>query len=246
MFAFDDRVVLVTGASSGLGERFARDLDAAGATVVLAARRAERLAEVAEGMRNALCVRCDVAEERDRLALIERVLAEFGRIDALVNNAGAANIAPALRESTDDFRRMLEVNLVGPFVLAREAARAMRETGGAIVNVATTQAIRGLAVTPCAGYTAAKSGLAGLTRELALQWARYGVRVNAIAPGAIPTEMTGGSLAHGPVADWFSGRIPLGRLGVPEDVSALTLMLLDPASSYITGQLFVVDGGLTV
>jgi NAD(P)-dependent dehydrogenase (short-subunit alcohol dehydrogenase family) len=185
--------------------------------------------------------------DEDRIRLIENTLSLFGRIDGLVNNAGGTNITPALSESTDDFRAMLELNLVAPFAIAREAARAMRTTGGgAIVNISTVHAFRALTVTPCAGYTAAKTGLVGLTRELATQWGRYNVRVNALAPGAFPTAITAGSLKPGPIADWFLEHIPLGRLGDPAELDSMILTLLHPSSSYITGQVIVVDGGLTI
>jgi NAD(P)-dependent dehydrogenase (short-subunit alcohol dehydrogenase family) len=196
---------------------------------------------------DAVCVTCDVTAEADRVHLVEETTRRFGRIDGLVNNAGSAHITPALAESSDAFREMLELNLVGPFAIAREAVRVMRQNGGgAIVNVSTTHAVRPLAVAPCAGYTAAKAGLAGLTRELALQWARYDVRVNAIAPGAFATANTGAGLDPGRIADWMLERIPLGRFGRPADLDSMLLTLLHPSASYVTGQLFVVDGGLTI
>jgi NAD(P)-dependent dehydrogenase (short-subunit alcohol dehydrogenase family) len=243
----DGRVVVLTGASSGIGAQFARALDASGARLVLAARRLDRLEELGAGLADPHLVRCDVAEEEDRLRLVGEAVDRFGRIDGLVNNAGVANLVPALREEIDDFRRTLEVNLVSPFALAREAAKVMRgHGGGSIVNIASVVSLQPSATTPQAGYTASKAGLAGLTRELATQWARYEIRVNAIAPGAFTTEMTGTAFEEGPVADYMKARIPLGRPGRPGELDALLLTLLHPATSYVTGQLLVVDGGMTI
>jgi NAD(P)-dependent dehydrogenase (short-subunit alcohol dehydrogenase family) len=243
----DGRVVVLTGASSGIGAQFARALDAAGARVVLAARRLDRLEALATAMRDAHLVRCDVAEEADRARLLEEAVGRFGRIDGLVNNAGVSNVVPALRETTDDFRRVLEVNLVAPFALARDAARLMRETGGgSIVNVASVVAVQVSSTTPQASYTASKAGLAGLTRELATQWARYAIRVNTLAPGPFTTEMTGTAFEEGDVAAYMRARIPLRRPGREGELDALLLTLLHPGTSYVTGQYLAVDGGLTI
>jgi NAD(P)-dependent dehydrogenase (short-subunit alcohol dehydrogenase family) len=175
-------------------------------------------------------------------------LRRHGRLDGLVNNAGGSTIVPALRESTDAFRDALELNLVAPFALAREAARSMRRTGGgAIVNVSSTHAVRPLALAPCGGYVAAKAGLAGLTRDLAVQWARYNIRVNTLVPGAFPTSNTGDSLEPGSsVAARMLDRIPAGRFGDPRELCSTLLLLLHPSGAYTTGQMFVVDGGLTI
>lgn len=243
----DGHVVIVTGASSGLGEQFARALDAAGARLVLAARRVERVRELAAGLREAIATDCDVADDDARDALVPLAVERFGRLDGLVNNAGISDVAPALRQSTEDFRRVLEVDLVAPFALARDAAAAMRMTGGgSIVNVSSICAVQAMPLTPQAAYVAAKSGLSGLTRDLAQQWARYGVRVNALAPGAFTTELTGDAYESGDYAEMLRARTPMGRPGRPGELDAALLMLLHPGSGYLTGQTIVVDGGLTI
>lgn len=242
------RVVVVTGASSGLGAQFARALSAAGARLVLGARRSDALDQVAGGLPDCRTVRCDVSVEADRVRLIEEAVETYGRLDGLVNNAGIANLTTALKEKTEDFRRIVEVDLIAPFALARDAATVMRRqgTGGAIVNVTSVAAHRSSSWMACASYVAAKSGLAGLTRELAQQWGRYGIRVNAIAPGPFTTEMTGNEYEEGPVADIVRQRLPLGRAGRAGELDGALLLLMHAAGAYITGQTLVVDGGMIV
>jgi NAD(P)-dependent dehydrogenase (short-subunit alcohol dehydrogenase family) len=239
-------VVLVTGASSGIGAHFAQALDRAGAKVVLAARRVERLQELADELGEPTIVACDVSDADDRDRLFSVVAERHGRIDGLVNNAGIAIQAPALRESVEDFRRTLEINLVAPFAIAQAAAGMMREAGrGTIVNVASVAGLQSTSAVPEAGYVASKSGLVGLTRELATQWARYGIRVNALAPGAFSTEMTGDFWDQGRGAVFLESEVPLQRAGRLEELDGVLLTLLDPRSSYLTGQTIAVDGGLT-
>jgi NAD(P)-dependent dehydrogenase (short-subunit alcohol dehydrogenase family) len=240
------RVVVITGASSGLGVQMARAAAGAGATVVLAARRRDRLEAVARAIPRAGAVTADVGSADDRGRLIETVLDMHGRIDALVNNAGVSHTGPALRQSAADFARVLEVNLVAPFELSCLAAAAMRRTGGgSIVNVASVMGLRSVDPFPDAAYVASKAGLLGLTRELASQWGRHGVRVNALAPGFFASEMTQAFLdtPEGP-PDWLVRQTPLGRTGEAGELDAPLLFLLGNGSSFVTGQVLVVDGGL--
>jgi NAD(P)-dependent dehydrogenase (short-subunit alcohol dehydrogenase family) len=244
----DGAVVILTGASSGLGVQLARALDSAGAQVVLAARRTERLSELAERLRSEpLTVRCDVTAEADRARLVESTLDRFGRVDGLINNAGITTVAPALREGVEAFRNVLDVNLVAPFALSLLVANHMRDVGGgAIVNVASIAGLRALHRIPEAGYTASKAGLINLTRELAAQWGRYEIRVNAVAPGQFQSEMTEGLFdTQGVLPDWVRERIPLGRAGRSRELDGAVLFLLHPCSSYVTGQTLAVDGGAT-
>ena len=245
-FRLDGKVAIVTGASAGLGARFARVLDAAGARVVVAARRVDRLEALAEELHDAHAVPCDLAEDGAADALVAATLAHYGRIDVLVNNAGVSEPTPALEYSTAQFASTLRVNLTAPFELARECARWMteREGGGVIVNVASLWGLVGVGQIPEAGYAASKGGLINLTRELAAQWARKGVRVNALAPGWFRSEMTEGLMFGDENAErWMRQRTPMGRGGNEDELDGALLFLASDASTFVTGQVLCVDGG---
>ena len=245
----DGRVVLVTGASSGLGEQLARSLVAHGARPVLAARRAERLDALHSELDGAVdTVACDVTVEADRRRLIETVLDRHGRLDGLVNNAGMGAAGPALRTSVETFSRVVDVNLIAPYALCCLAASHMREGGGrSIVNIASVMGLRSIAQIADASYVASKAGLIGLTRELASQWGRYGIRVNAVAPGFFASEMTAGLGEDADsLPDWLTDQIPLRRGGRPGELDQSILYLLGPGSSFVTGHVLTVDGGLAV
>jgi NAD(P)-dependent dehydrogenase (short-subunit alcohol dehydrogenase family) len=243
----DGLAVVVTGASSGFGTQLAEALDAAGASLTLVARRADRIEELAGRLRDALPVVADVGDPETPDRVVSETLARFERLDGLVNNAGITNVQPALRESSEDFRNVLDINLVAPFALSRAAVLAMRERGGgSIVNVASLVGLKAIQPLPEAAYAASKAGLIGLTRELATQWARYKVRVNALAPGGFSTEMTDDTFeASGALGAYVSARVPLGREGRAGELDSLVRMLLHPSSSYLTGQVIAVDGGQT-
>lgn len=250
MSGLRDKVVIVTGASSGLGERFVRVLCGAGATVVAGARREERLRELAEelGADCVLAVACDVTDAADRERLVEAGHDRFGRIDGLVNNAGTSAAGPALRLDPAVFAGVVETNLTAPFALSALAARRMRESGGgAIVNVASAMGMRSIEQLPDAAYVASKAGLLGLTRELASQWGRHGIRVNSLAPGFFASEMTAelAALEDGGYPSWLLAQIPLGRAGAEPELDAALLFLLGEGGRYVTGQALTVDGGMT-
>ena len=241
-------MVVVTGASSGLGEQLARALTAAGAVPVLAARRADRLAHLQAELPGADAVACDVTQAADRVRLIETVIERHGRLDGLVNNAGIGGTGPALKTAPETFARVLDVNLTAPFALSCLAASRMRVNGGgSIVNVASVMGLRSIGEIPDAAYVASKAGIIGLTRELASQWGRYGIRVNAVAPGFFASEMTA-DLGDDPESfpDYLLARTPLGRGGRAGELDDALLFLLGSASSFVTGHVLSVDGGMAV
>ncbi len=246
-FRLDDKVAIVTGASSGLGVAFAKGLAEAGADVVLGARRVERLADTAklveaEG-RTALAVRTDVADPESCNALVEAAMAEFGRVDILVNNAGIGTAVPATREAVDDFRKVIDVNLNGCYWMAQACGRVM-QPGSSIINISSVLGIV-TAGLPQAAYAASKAGLLGLTRDLAQQWTgRKGIRVNAIAPGFFESEMTD-EYPEG-YLERLMFLVPSGREGNPAELAATVVFLAGPGAGYITGATLPVDGGFTI
>ncbi|MGE3621272.1 MAG: SDR family NAD(P)-dependent oxidoreductase [Acidimicrobiia bacterium] len=246
-FRLDDRTAVVTGASSGLGARFARVLHAAGATVVAAARRVERLEALHEELGERLvAVRCDVTVASDCEALVEAAFGLHGRLDVLVNNAGIANPMPAEDEPLDHFRNVVEVNLNSLFHLSQLAARHMIEAGhGSIVNITSMLGLVASAPVKQASYVASKGAVVNLTRELGCQWARKGVRVNALAPGWFASEMTEGMLADDAGIGFIRHECPMAREGEEHELDGALLFLAGDASSYVTGVTLPVDGGWT-
>ena len=244
-FRLDGKVAIVTGASSGIGNRCARVLGSLGATVVVSARRTDRIEALASELERGDAVACDVSERGASAALVDDVVARHGRVDVVIANAGITETTPALKESVDRFAEVVNVDLIAPFELAQAAVRHMREKGegGSIVNVASAAAVRSSPLLPQGSYTAAKTGLVGLTRELALQWSRYGVRVNALCPGMFPSEMTAELVESDELRARFERSVPLGRVGGRDELDAAFAFLASPASSYMTGQILVIDGG---
>ena len=243
----DDRVAIVTGASSGLGARFASVLADAGATVVAAARRVDRLETLAGSHARIHAVGCDVTDDADRDRLVATTLERFGRIDVCVNNAGASSGGPEQQASLDTFRSVLRLNLDAVFALSQAVAEPMRERGsGSVINISSMFGLVASAPVPDAGYVASKSAVNGLTRELAAQWARDGVRVNAIAPGFFASEMTAELFEDERSKRWFERMCPMGRPGRPDELDGILLFLASDASSYCTGQVFAIDGGWTI
>lgn len=246
-FRLDGKVALVTGASSGLGRRFAKVLSSAGASVALAARRMDRLEALAQELPAALPVQCDVTRDADVDALVEKTIKRFGKIDVLVNGAGTADPYPSEEEPLDEFREVLALNLTAAFVVAQRVGRRMLERrSGSIVNIASVVGFRGRAIRPLPGYAVSKAGLMNLTRQLALEWASRGVRVNALAPAYFESELTESIFATPRLVEQISKMTPLGRPGLPHELDGPLLFLASDASSYVTGQVLAVDGGWLV
>ena len=247
LFRLDGKVAVVTGASSGLGVAFAQALAQAGADVALGARRVERLEEtralVEAAGRRAVAVPTDVASPDDCRRLVDAAMETFGRVDVLVNNAGVGTAVPATRETPEQVRDVIDVNLNGCYWMAQACGRVM-QPGSSIVNISS---ILGLTTAglPQAAYSASKAALIGLTRDLAQQWSgRKGIRVNALAPGFFASEMTD-QYPDG-YLESQGARIPVGRQGDPAELAATVVFLASAAAGYVTGQTLAVDGGMTI
>lgn len=242
-FRMDDKVVVITGASSGLGHGFAHAFAEAGAKLVLGARREAELEALAAELQTDVVTRVtDVSDPDSCDALVAAGMEAFGRIDALINNAGIGTAVPALRETPEQFRRVLDVNLMGSYWMAQACARVM-EPGSSIVNVAS---VLGLIKSnlPQAAYASSKAAVVGLTRDLSQQWAgRRGIRVNAVAPGYFASEMTD-TLPPGEL-EAVQTHTDLKRIGEQRELDAAVLFLASDAASYVTGATLAVDGGMT-
>jgi NAD(P)-dependent dehydrogenase (short-subunit alcohol dehydrogenase family) len=240
-------VAIVTGASSGLGARFATVLAEAGARVVASARRLDRLDDLARSNAAIYPVGADVAEEDGRQQLVAAALERFGRIDVCVNNAGMSSGGPERQATLEAFRAVMRVNVEAVFALSQAVAVPMRAQGaGSVINISSMFSFIASAPVPEAPYVASKSAINGLTRELAVQWAGDGIRVNAIAPGWFPSEMTERLFADEGTQRWFERNCPLGRPGRIDELDGILLYLASDASSYCTGQVITVDGGWTI
>lgn len=246
-FRMDGKVVVITGASSGLGRGFAYAFAEAGAHVVLGARRESDLKAVVDDLHQrghaAACHPMDVTDPDQCEGLVQAAVHAFGRADSLINNAGLGTAVPALREEPREFRNVLEVNLMGAYWMAQACARIM-EPGSSIVNIAS---VLGLvkSYSPQAAYAASKAGLIGLTRDLSQQWSeRRGIRVNAVAPGYFESEMTASANSDALTA-FIDSTATLKRFGKQHELDAAVLFLASGASSYVTGTTLAVDGGMS-
>jgi NAD(P)-dependent dehydrogenase (short-subunit alcohol dehydrogenase family) len=242
------KVAVVTGGAQGIGRRVAEVLADQGYTLALIDVResGETVGAVRERGQEVLDVSGDVSVEADVAAFTERVRERFGRVDVLVNNAGISLITPAEDTGAEQWRRVLEVNLTGPFLLSQSFGRMMLEAGvGSIINVASIAGLAGVA--DRAAYNASKHALIGLTRTLAAEWGGRGVRVNAVCPGWVKTEMDVADQAGGGYVDAdIVERVPMGRFAVPDDIAAAIAFLADPAASgFVNGVTLPVDGGWT-
>ena len=249
MFSLKGKTAVVTGASSGLGVIFARALAEMGANVELAARRVEKLNEVADGLRalgvKARAFGCDVSKQENVQGLVDDTVKNFGRLDVIVNNAGIAAMSPATEISVDEWNKVVSVNLTGVFLSARTAARQMmKQGGGSVINIASIYGAVG-DVFPASPYYATKGAVINMTRDLAVEWAPFKIRVNAIAPGFFPSEMTEAIFQDPGYMEYITKETPLGRTGNPDDLKGVVVFLASTASDYVTGQTIFVDGGWT-
>ena len=241
---------IVTGASSGLGMTFAETLAETGVNLVIAARRYEKLMEVAEDLSGkhgvkVTLVKTDVSREEQVINMVETAIDNFGSLEILVNNAGIASLSPTTEMSLEEWGKVIDVNLTGVFLCARAAAIEMiKKRHGKIVNIASIYGAVG-DIFPTAPYYASKGAVINLTRSLAVEWTPHGINVNAIAPGFFPSEMTASVFQDEQALKYILSRTPLGRTGEPLDLKAALIYLASPASNYVTGQTILVDGGWT-
>jgi len=249
LFDLTGRTAIVTGGGAGLGRQFSEALADAGANLVLCARKVARCEETAAAIESdygvrALADECDVRDPEQVARVIERAERELGPVDVLVNNAGTSWGAPAEDYPLEGWQKVLDVNLTGTFLFSQAVGRSMLRRGeGSIVNVASVAAFVGgpEGAMDAIGYTASKGGVVSFTRDLAVKWAPHGIRVNAIAPGWFPSEMSAVLLER--FEREFIARIPLGRFGGPDDLKGAVVFLASRAGAYVTGQTLLVDGG---
>jgi NAD(P)-dependent dehydrogenase (short-subunit alcohol dehydrogenase family) len=248
LFDLSGRVAIVTGGGTGLGRQMAEALAELGASLVLCARKVERCeqaaAELSELGVKALGMRCDVRNPDEVQTVCERTMEELGRLDVLVNNAGTSWGAPAEETPLEGWQKVVDVNLTGVFLFSQSAGRMMIDLGGgSIVNIASVAGLRGSppGKMDAVAYNASKGGVIAFTRDLAHKWAQYGIRVNAIAPGWFPSDMSKVLLDR--YGEEFVKQVPLGRFGDANDLKGAVAFLASPASSFVTGHTLVVDGG---
>ncbi len=246
LFSLKGKVSLVTGASRGLGRGCALTLAHAGSDLIVISRNKKEL----QSLRNELSragtkihiLPGDLSNLKEIPGLVRRSIEEFGKIDILVNNAGRNIRKPILEQTEDDIRNVIDLNLMSVFLMSQHIGRQMiQQGGGKIVNIASLTSFIG--ISNISIYGASKGGIASLTKAFATEWAKYQINVNAIAPGYFETDLTSALFEDKKKLDWVLSRIPLGRTGVPEDLSGVLLFLVSSASDYVTGQVIAVDGG---
>jgi len=245
-FDIEGKVALVTGGTSGLGKAIALGLAEAGAVVIAGSRDPQKVAAMSEELQatgsRSRTMTMNVAEPASVEEVFAKIRETEGRLDLLVNAAGITHKDPAIDMKLEDWERVLRTNLTGTFLCSQAAARLMKENGGgAIVNIASLASFVGLSWV--AGYCASKAGVMELTKVLAVEWAEYGIRVNAIAPGVFPTPLNRALIEGTPRGKWMQNHAPMGRFGEPREVVGAVVFLCSPAARFITGETIAVDGG---
>ena len=241
-FGLKDKVTIITGGAQGIGAACAQRFSAEGAHVVLADVDNARGSALAQSL-GALYVHCDVGDKLDVDAMVQHTMAKHGRIDVLVNNAGIVKAAPFLDVTEDDFDAVIRVNLKGAFLVAQAVAREMVKTGGgSVINMSSVNAV--MAIPSIASYNMSKGAINQLTRVMALALADHGIRVNAVAPGTIATELAAKAVLTSEDAKArILSRTPMKRLGTPDEIADVVAYLASDASSYLTGEIITADGG---
>jgi gluconate 5-dehydrogenase len=248
LFDLTGKTAVISGGSRGIGLEIATALGDAGASVVITARREQWLAPAEEQLRGkglkVLAVTCDVSNPEQAKASVAAAVEKFGRLDILINNAGISWGEPAETMSVEKWRQVFETNATGTFLMSQAAGNVM-SSGGSIVNIASVAGITGVEtdVLDAVGYSASKGAVIALTRDLAVKWAKRGIRVNAIAPGFFDTRMSHSLLER--AQQKIESLTPMGRIGKPGELGGVAVFLASAASSYITGQVIAVDGGMT-
>ncbi len=249
-FSASGQTAIVTGASSGLGILYAETLAELGVNLVIAARRYDRLVQLADELTKkygvkVVPVETDVTKEDQIQRMVKTAVDSFGSLEIIVNNAGVASVVPSVDMPLEEWKKVVDTNLTGVFLCARTAAREMvKKKYGKIVNIASIYGATG-DVFPVAPYYATKAAVMNLTRALAVEWAPYGISVNALAPGFFPSEMTESIFKDEAALKHIISRTPMGRLGKPEDLKPALVYLVCSSSNYVTGQTIFVDGGWT-
>lgn len=249
LFKLDGKTAIVTGGGRGLGAQIAEGFAEAGANVVLCSRKVEACEEMAEKLKakggRALALECDVTKPEDVENVVKKTLEEFGAIDILVNNSGATWGAPVLEMPLDAWRKVIDVNITGTFLMSQAAGEAMVKQGsGKIINIASVAGLGGIdpKLMDTIGYNTSKGAVITFTKDLAAKWGQHNINVNAIAPGFFPTKMSKGLIEKG--GSGLLGLTPLNRFGTEEDLKGAALFLASKASDYVTGDLIIVDGGM--
>lgn len=250
LFNLRGKTAIVTGGGQGLGAQIAEGFAEAGANVVLCSRKQETCVEKAQELASlgveAIGLACDVTKQEDVDSLVEKVIQQFGRIDILVNNSGATWGTPAVDMPVEAWKKVIDVNLTGTFLMSQAVGREMiKQQSGKIINVSSVAGLNGTHpdFLDTVGYNASKGAVITLTKDLAAKWGQYNINVNAIAPGFFPTKMSKVVIERG--QDYIMKATPLARLGSDEDLKGVAVFLASKASDYVTGDIIRVDGGMT-